>query len=96
MTLTKNRFALRLLVIPALLLIPLIASQVSAEVNWSGLDFLVMGALLLAAISGVELVRYLFKEKKQRFFFGAVLLLALLLLWAEMAVGLFGSPLAGS
>ena len=48
---SKNkRLAMIILTVPALLLIPLIGMQFSNEINWSLIDFVVMGLLLLGVV----------------------------------------------
>ena len=79
-----------------LLLIPLLAMQLTDEVNWNGLDFLVAGVLLTAAAVIVVQLFELVKKTPQRIMLSLVALAAFLMLWAELAVGIFGSPLAGS
>ena len=80
----------------SLLFIPLIAMQLSDEVNWSMGDFIMMGALLLGLGYGIIFIAKQKVRKGNRAFWIILLILAFLLLWAEMAVGVFGSPLAGS
>lgn len=79
-----------------LLLIPLVAMQFTAEVDWDETDFLVMGILLstvgLLYVAGSRMV----KTTGQRVAVGAVLFLLFFLTWAELAVGVFGTPFAGS
>lgn len=71
-----------------LLLIPLIAMQVTTEVAWSGMDFVVMGLLLFVCASGfVIIVRKL--SPRRRLLVGAAFVAAFLYLWAELAVGIF-------
>lgn len=96
MTLPNNRLAATLLAVPLLLLIPLIAMQFTQEVNWSPADFLVMGVLLFSTVLMIELVLIKIKSKQHRLILCVVVLLSLLLVWAELAVGLFGTPFAGS
>lgn len=79
-----------------LLLVPLIAMQFTNEVDWKLGDFLVMGVLLLGTGLLCEIVIRRTKSIKQRIIFCGVILFALLIVWAELAVGLFGTPLAGS
>jgi hypothetical protein len=79
-----------------LLLIPLIAMQFSSEVNWKVSDFIVMGLLLLGVGLASELVLRRVKQAKYRVLLGAAVLVVFLLLWAELAVGIFDSPFAGS
>ena len=81
---------------PALLLIPLAGDLMSPQVEWDVNDFLVMGALLLGAGLSIELILRKVSNQTTRTLVIILLVLAFLLLWAEMAVGIFGSPLSGS
>lgn len=91
-----NSFLKLLLLVGVLLLIPLIGMQVSDEVNWSEFDFLVAAVLLLVFGSAVLLVVNKIKTKKTRTLFVVGILFLLFLIWAELAVGVFGTPFAGS
>ena len=91
-----NSFLKLLLLVGALLLIPLIGMQVSDEVNWSVFDFMAAAVLLLIAGSAVLLVVNKVKAKKSRTLFVVGILFLLFLVWAELAVGIFGSPFAGN
>lgn len=83
------------LTVALLLLIPLIAMQFTNEVNWTLLDFIVAGVLLLGTGLMCELVIKKVKKMKHRIAICAVLLVMLFLVWAELAVGIFGTPLSG-
>ena len=96
MTLPNKRLTAILLSIPALLLVPFIAMQFSSEVQWTGFDFLVAGILLLAAGLTLELILRKAATTRQRIILGIALLIVFLLVWAELAVGVFGTPFAGS
>lgn len=94
---TKNRRLIGILATGAgLLLIPLVAMQFSAEVNWDIFDFFVMGVLLLSVGLLIELVLRKVKTTKNRIILCGVVGLVFLLVWAELAVGIFGTPLAGN
>ncbi len=94
---TTTSRALLIAFIPlTLLLLPLIGMQVSDEVNWSTFDFMVGGALLLGIGSLVAFITTTVKKAKVRWIMIAVALLMFLLVWAELAVGVFGTPFAGS
>ena len=80
----------------ALLLVPLIGSQFSQEVNWSGFDYIVAAILLGGTSFVLDFVLDKAKNKQSRWAWGIIVLLALALVWAELAVGVFGSPLAGN
>lgn len=79
-----------------LLLIPLLAMLFTNEVNWTLFDFLVMGVLLLGTGLLGELVIRKVKNKDYQIGIIAVVVAALFLLWAELAVGIFGTPFAGN
>ncbi len=85
-----------LLTVAFLLLIPFTAMQFTKEVNWSVSDFIIAGGLLLGTGLMIELVIRNVKNVKYRLAICAVILLALLLIWIELAVGIFGTPFAGS
>jgi len=95
MKLTK-RFKIILFAIVGLLLIPFVAMQFTNEVNWSPFDFLVMAILLLGVGVLCELILQRMKENKYRFLFLGVVLLLFFLVWAELAVGIFGTPFTGN
>lgn len=80
----------------SLLLIPLVAMQFTNEVDWSPLDFLVMGILLAVTSLSIEMILRFVKKTPYRIAFGLGILLLFLLIWAELAVGIFGTPFAGS
>ncbi|WP_310531103.1 hypothetical protein [Novosphingobium sp.] len=72
-----------------LLLIPAVAMQFSSEVNWGKEDFLAAAVLLAAAGLGIELAVRLIKSRGAMFVAIAGVLAVLLLVWAELAVGIF-------
>ena len=91
-----NRLLTVFLIVGGILLIPFFAMQLGTGVNWSGFDFLVMGILLF--ITGIAIERVLSKvsSTKNRLLICGIILIIFLLVWAELAVGVFGSPFAGS
>ena len=84
------------LTVALLLLIPFIAMQFSSEVTWSLPDFIVAGVLLLGTGLLCELVLRKVKKIGHRIIICGALLVILLLIWAELAVGIFGTQFAGS
>ena len=66
------------------------------EVNWSGFDYLIAGLLVFAAGFTLETVMHRWRQHKMRWWIIALILLIFVLLWLELAVGIFGSPFAGS
>lgn len=93
---TPRRPLLIVLAVGLLLAIPRIAMQFTDEVHWTGSDFLVAGTLLLGTGLLAEGILRTFTKWRQRFAWLAALGLVLLLVWAELAVGVFGTPFAGS
>ncbi|MEZ5347316.1 MAG: hypothetical protein R2681_17345 [Pyrinomonadaceae bacterium] len=96
MTFENKRLAAILLAVSAVLLVPLIAMQFTDEVRWSNFDFSIAGTLLFTAAIGCEFVLRMVKSNTQRIAILAVILAALALVWIEIAVGVFGTPFAGS
>jgi len=82
--------------IAVLLLIPLVAMQFTNEVNWTLLDFSIAGVLLLGTGLVCEFLMRKVKTKEKRIALIIITLAVLLLIWAELAVGIFGTPLAGN
>ena len=79
----------------ALLSIPLIAMQFTSEVAWTGGDFLIMTLLLTVTGLAAELAIRNVKTKRNRFIAVGLVLFLFGLVYAEMAVGIFGTPIAG-
>jgi peptidoglycan/LPS O-acetylase OafA/YrhL len=93
---TQNkRLIIIVSVVAFLLLIPFIAMQFTNELNWNSFDFIAAAALLLGTGLLCELVLRKVKKTKHRIIICLVLVLLLLLIWAELAIGIFGSPVAG-
>lgn len=93
----KNKRFIIILTIAAILLsIPLIAMQFTNEVNWNAFDFIIMGILLFGTGSLCELGMRKVKSFENRIIVCGVVLFVFLLIWAELAVGVFGTPFAGS
>jgi len=94
---TKNQRSTILFSVPVLLLsIPFIAMQFSKEVNWSLFDFTIAGFILFGAAFTINLILKKFTTTKSRLILIGKTLVILLLVWVELAVGIFGSPFAGS
>lgn len=97
---TKNNQNKRLIgilvAVPILLTIPLIAMQFTDEVNWSLSDFIIMGVLLLSTGLICELIIRSVQKSTYRIALCIAVLVMLFLIWAELAVGVFGTPFSGS
>lgn len=79
-----------------LLVIPAIGMLFSDDVNWGPEDFLVTGGLIFGLGVLIALARQRISKKRRRIAVIAFGILVFLLLWLELAVGIFGSPIAGN
>jgi len=94
---TQNKRLIGILfTVVCLLFVPFIAMQFTDEVNWSLFDFILASVLLLSTGLLCELVLRKVTKTEYRIALCVSLIVALLLIWAELAVGIFGTPLAGS
>lgn len=85
-----------LLVAGVILLVPLVAMQFTKEVVWTLGDFVAAGMLLICTGLMVVLSARRLRRRRARCIVGVALALALILTWIELAVGIFGTPFAGS
>ncbi len=83
-------------IILLVLLIPFIAMQFTNEVNWSLGDFVVAGLVLLGTALAIRFISLNVTKKEHKIILIIIIAIGLLLLWAELAVGIFGSAVAGS
>lgn len=98
-TLTKHRFATEhslgnslahvIAVTAAVLAIPLVAMQFTAEVNWTGSDFVIAALLLLGTGLAFVFASRAARTTKQRMLAGGLIALACVFACAELAVGIF-------
>jgi len=92
----NKRLLIIIMCIALILLVPLIAMQFTTQVHWSVLDFIVAGTLLLIGGLILELILKKVAKKQNRTVLVLILIISLLLIWAELAIGLFGYPFAGN
>ena len=93
---TINRITRMLAFVAILLLIPLVAMQFTSEVNWSTGDFVAAGVLLFGLGLVLDFVKHKVNNRVHRIIAGIIIVLLFLLLWMDLAVGLFGAPWSGS
>lgn len=72
-----------------LLVLPWVAMQFGDEVNWDLADFVLFGGMLLMACGSFELATRLISNRRYLWMVGLAIVLAFLLVWAELAVGVF-------
>lgn len=92
----NKRLVTILAIATAILFIPLIAMNLTNDVNWTLFDFIVGGVLLVGTGLTLEFILRKIKKLKYRIIFGSILFVVLFLIWAELSVGIFGTPFAGS
>ncbi|WP_437609905.1 hypothetical protein WMF20_01075 [Sorangium sp. So ce834] len=73
------------------LLLPLIAMQLTEEVAWGLEDFAIFGAMLVGACGTYELAARVTSNKAYRAAVGVALAAAFLLVWMNLAVGILGN-----
>ena len=72
-----------------LLFIPLIGMKITDEINWSPLDFIIMGFLLTILGAGINFVINYTKNFENRTLYIGILVLIFLLILAQLSVGIF-------
>ena len=77
------------------LLLPLIG-VIFFGLDWNIFDFLIMGLLILFFSIAINLILNHLNSSKLRLILILMLVVLFLLIWAELAVGIFGTPLAGT
>ena len=74
-----------------MLLLPFLAMQVTDEVDWDGTDFIVFGAMLVAAGGTFELAARMTGNNAYRAAVGVALAATFILIWINLAVGIIGT-----
>lgn len=83
--------------IPSLLLATAFIGNMFVEgFNWSAFDFLIAGILLFGTAFIINLIVKSSKKMMVKILITTAVLLVLALVWIELAVGIFGTPFAGS
>jgi len=84
---TKNVIRI-VLITAAILAVPFIAMRFTDEVRWDLRDFIIMGGLLLSTGLTYELVAAQV-DVKHRSLIAGLFIVAVLIAWIELAVGIF-------
>lgn len=98
----KKRLSIWAFVVALILLVPFLAMQLQMKVYdpgsgyeqiaWTLSDFVIIGALLFGTALTYELLARKMKNATHRAVLGIVLTAVLLLIWADLAVGIFNIP----
>ena len=83
-------------IVVSLLLTPLIAMQFTEEVKWTLMDFIIAGFILFGAAIGLEYFIRKVQDNKKKIGLILCLVAIVILVWMELAVGIFSSPISGS
>ena len=86
---------MRKIFFPLLVLLVPLVGVIFYELDWSRLDFLVMASLILLLSILINLILYYTDSIKLKLLLVFIEAILFLLIWAELAVGVFGTPLAG-
>jgi len=78
-----------------LLTIPFLSNMYINDFNWSLVDFIIMGVLIFSCLSFTSFFRKKLSGIKEILAI-IIVVIVFILLSVELAVGIFGSPLAGS
>ena len=94
---TEKQTTLAIFAVPALLMATAFLGNLFAEGwNWSPFDFIIAAVLLFGTAFFINLAIRSKKTLVTKLIVCFAILLVLALVWIELAVGIFGSPFAGS
>lgn len=78
------------------MLVPLISMQFTKEVDWNLFDFTIGGVLIFITGMLIEIAAKKIKNSNYRITLLILLVIVFLLIWAELAVGILGTPFGGN
>ncbi|KAA3621704.1 MAG: hypothetical protein DWP94_09915 [Flavobacterium sp.] len=84
------------IVVILILFIPLIGMQFTENIRWGPMDFLVAAVLLFGTGLILEVIVRKVNKTYYRILIVTAIIVLFLLIWAELAVGVFNTPLGGS
>ena len=84
------------IIVILLLSIPLIAMQFTDSVIWSMADFILAGIIIFSVTQLILVVLKTAKYPKIKVILVTLIITILFLTWIELAVGIFGTPIAGN
>lgn len=92
----KQHIIRSILAAELVLLVPLVSMLFTDEVDWKIPDYIIVGILLAGVGFAYHLITTGVRSNSRLVVVGIVLAALMILTWIELAVGLFGSPFAGS
>ena len=87
---------MRKIFFPLVVLLFPVMGVIFFELDWSGFDFLFMTLLILSFSILINFILYYLSSSEFKFLIIFILVIIFILIWAELAVGIFGTPFAGS
>jgi len=87
---------LRKILLPLFVLLVPLVGVIFFGLDWSDFDFLIMALLILSFSIIINLTLHYLKSSKFKFLLVLILVTTFILIWAELAVGIFGTAFAGS
>ena len=91
----NNYQKIYLIIFGFLLSIILLLNFISDEFDWNIFDFIVLIIMMIFTAALFEIVSRIIKTKKNQKILFIFIVIILLLIWAELGVGIFNSPFAG-
>lgn len=91
-----NRRTLIFAAAGTLLALPALNMMLGGDVSWSVFDFVIGGILLFGTAFALNFAFGRISSTRNRVLAVGAMFLVLVLVWAELAVGIFGTPFAGS
>ena len=91
----RNYQKIYLIIFGFLLSIILLLNFISDEFDWNIFDFIVLIIMMIFTAALFEIVSRIIKTKKNQKILFIFIVIILLLIWAELGVGIFDSPFAG-
>jgi dipeptide/tripeptide permease len=92
----NSRFKKLLISSTVILTIPILGKLYTDDFQWALPDFIIGAMLLYGTSFMIDVILRKVQKKSHRIALSGLILLVLLCIWAELAVGLIGTPFAGN
>jgi dipeptide/tripeptide permease len=92
----NSRFKKLLISSTVILTIPILGKLYTDDFQWALPDFIIGAILLYGTSFMIDVIMRKVQKKSHKIALNGLILLVLLCIWAELAVGLIGTPFAGN
>jgi dipeptide/tripeptide permease len=92
----SSRLKKILISITVILTIPVLGKLFTDDFQWALPDFIIGAILLYGTSFMIDVIMRKVQKKSHKIALNGLILLVLLCIWAELAVGLIGTPFAGN